>query len=109
MAYSACSLGPPGSGRQNQSSSSPLFLTRFLSGRHISAVFASFSGFSPPFGSLVAYPVGAIAPRAFLWLLLAPSGFASPTGPRRQSQDLAVGVHRGGRWRVTRQLFVWPF
>src|SRR5438309_5158506 len=58
MAYSACLLGPPGSGRQNQSSSSPPFRTRFLSGRHISAVFASFSGLSPPFGSLVAYPVG---------------------------------------------------
>src|SRR5258708_28801788 len=58
MAYSACSLVPPGSGRQNQSSCSHPFLTRFLSGRHISAVFASFSGFSPPFGSLVAYPVG---------------------------------------------------
>src|SRR5260370_4911627 len=63
MAYSACSLGPPGSGRQNESSSSPPFLTRFLSGRHISAVFASFSGFSPPFGSLVAYPVGSTGRR----------------------------------------------
>jgi DDE family transposase len=30
----------------------------FLSGSHISAVFASFSGRSPPFRSLVAYPVG---------------------------------------------------
>jgi hypothetical protein len=34
----------------------PLFLG-FFSGRHISAVFASFSGLSPPFRSLVAYPV----------------------------------------------------
>ena len=30
----------------------------FLSGSHFSAVFASFSGLSPPLGSLVAYPVG---------------------------------------------------
>src|SRR5713101_4432630 len=30
----------------------------FLSGSHFSAVFASFSRLSPPFGSLVAYPVG---------------------------------------------------
>src|SRR5438132_13976929 len=58
MAYSACSLDPPGSGRQDRSSSAPPFLTRFLSGSHISAVFAHFSGLSPLFGSLVAYPVG---------------------------------------------------
>src|SRR2546422_8478002 len=55
MAYSACLLGPPGSGRQNQSSSSPPFLTRFLSDRHISAVFASFSGLSPPSSPLFAH------------------------------------------------------
>jgi hypothetical protein len=30
----------------------------FLSGSHISAVFARFSGLFPPLGSLVAYPVG---------------------------------------------------
>src|SRR5947209_17565207 len=32
----------------------------FLSGSHFSAVFASFSGLSPPFGSLVASPVGVV-------------------------------------------------
>src|SRR5438132_11080293 len=63
MAYSACSLEPPGSGRQDRSSSAPPFLTRFLSGSHISAVFAHFSGLSPLFGSLVAYPVGKYKPK----------------------------------------------
>src|SRR5260370_42550849 len=50
----------------------------FLSGSHFSAVFARFSRLSPPFGSLVAYPVGSsrarvvvngsVACHASLWL-----------------------------------------
>jgi hypothetical protein len=47
--------GPPRSGRQDRSSSSSSFLTRFFSARHISAVFASFSGLSPPHGPLFAH------------------------------------------------------
>src|SRR6266567_1574437 len=98
MAYSACSLDPPGSGRQDRSSSAPPFLTRFLSGSHISAVFAHFSGLSPPFGSLVAYPVGTTIPcgsGACAPIVIALAGTAAM--PKPHSTACAVPFHAYGR------------